>query len=164
MILIALGANLPFRGSSPAQTLRAALATLTDNGVTPLKVSRFHETQAWPDPSDPPFVNAVAAVTTSFEPATLIAKLHEIEAAFGRRRTQRNAPRTLDIDIIDYDGLIQDGPPQLPHPRLEGRAFVLLPLFEVAPDWQHPVSGQGIEQLVSALGPAAACIPARLKD
>lgn len=155
MILIALGANLPFQGSLPAETLRAALATLGDNGVRPVKVSTFYETEAWPDPSDPAFVNAVAAVETSLDPAALIAKLHEIESMFGRERTQANAPRTLDLDIVDYDGRIEQGPPELPHPRIANRAFVLVPLAEIAPHWRHPVTGKSIGDLRSGISPNA---------
>jgi 2-amino-4-hydroxy-6-hydroxymethyldihydropteridine diphosphokinase len=153
MILIALGANLPFRGSFPAETLRAALATLSENGVKPVKVSSFFETPAWPDPSEPAFMNAVTAVETSLNPATLMHTLHEIESMFGRVRGKANAPRTLDLDLLDYDGRVQSGPPQLPHPRMVGRSFVLLPLQEVAPGWRHPVSGLSVEQLVAALEP-----------
>ncbi len=155
MILISLGANLPFRGQSPAQTLRKTLGTLSDNGVTPVKVSHFYETPAWPDPSDPPFVNAVASVKTSLTPVALIHKLHEIESTFGRVRGKANAPRTLDLDILDYDSRVEAGPPELPHPRIEGRGFVLIPLAEIAPDWTHPVWAKNMEQLLCELAPEA---------
>jgi len=151
MILIALGANLPFRDVPPAQTLRAALATLSDNGVTTLKVSALYETPAWPDPSDPPFINAVAAVETALDPLALLRKLHEIESIFGRERTQPNAPRTLDIDILDYDGRIQTSAPELPHPRIEGRGFVLVPLAQIVPHWRHPVTGKSVASLLSEI-------------
>jgi 2-amino-4-hydroxy-6-hydroxymethyldihydropteridine diphosphokinase len=158
MILISLGANLPFRAVLPAQTLRAALATLSDNGVRPVKVSCVYETKAWPDPSDPAFVNAVAIVETSQSPGALLATLHEIEAMFGRVRTHANAPRTLDLDIIDYDGRIEAGPPELPHPRIAGRGFVLVPLAEIAPAWRHPGSGKDVNQLLSELAPEARAV------
>jgi 2-amino-4-hydroxy-6-hydroxymethyldihydropteridine diphosphokinase len=154
MILIALGSSLPSRAGDSAQTLRAALAHLRDNGVTPVTVSRFYRTPAWPDPRDPAFVNAVAQAMTELSPSALIALLHETETAFGRVRSERNAPRTLDLDIIDYDGRVEDGPPVLPHPRMESRAFVLVPLSDVAPDWRHPVSRASIADMTAAL-PAA---------
>lgn len=154
MILIALGANLPFHGTPPAETLRAALATLSDNGVTPLKVSRFYETPAWPNPADPPFINAVASVETKLDPSALIAKIHEIESMFGRERAKPNSPRTLDIDILDYDGRIETGAPELPHPRIDGRGFVLVPLADIAPNWHHPASGKSVSELLSELPPA----------
>jgi len=154
MILIALGSSLPSHAGDPAQTLRAALVHLRDNKVTPVAVSRFYRTPAWPDPRDPSFINAVARVMTELSPEQLIAALHDTETAFGRVRDARNAPRTLDLDILDYDGRIQDGPPVLPHPRMASRAFVLVPLHDVAPDWRHPVSGASLTSLLDAL-PAA---------
>jgi len=151
MILIALGSNLSSRaGRSPA-TLHAALACLADNGVPQVAVSRFYRTPAWPDPADPAFVNAVARVMTELSPSELITRLHETETAFGRVRDTRNAPRTLDLDILDYDGRVEQGPPTLPHPRMETRAFVLIPLRDVAPDWRHPVSGRSVDELLAAI-------------
>lgn len=133
------------------QTLQSALAHLRDNGVTPVAVSRFYRTPAWPDPHDPEFVNAVAEVMTELSPSELIARLHETERRFGRVRSTRNAPRTLDLDILDYAGRVEEGPPVLPHPRMAQRAFVLVPLRDVAPDWRHPVSGVAIAELIAAL-------------
>ena len=151
MILIALGSNLSSHAGDPRETLRAALAHLGDNGVTPVAVSRFYRTPAWPDPRDPEFVNAVAQIVTELSPSELIARLHGTEAAFGRVRDARNAPRTHDLDILDYDGWIEPGPPVLPHPRMETRAFVLIPLRDVAPDWRHPVSGTRVDDLLAAI-------------
>jgi 2-amino-4-hydroxy-6-hydroxymethyldihydropteridine diphosphokinase len=154
MILIALGSSLPSHAGDSVQTLQSALAHLRDNGVTPVAVSRFYRTPAWPDPRDPEFVNAVAEVVTELSPSELIARLHETERRFGRVRSTRNAPRTLDLDILDYAGRVEEGPPVLPHPRMAQRAFVLVPLRDVAPDWRHPVSGAAIAQMIAAL-PAA---------
>jgi len=151
VILIALGANLPSPAGAPEQTLRASLRTLSQNGVVLVSLSRIYATPAWPDPADPPFMNAVAAVETSLTPAELMTELARTETAFGRVRSARNAPRTLDLDLIDYHGRTEDGPPVLPHPRAHERAFVLIPLADVAPDWRHPVSGAGIGELIAAL-------------
>lgn len=154
MIVLAFGANLPSAAGSPAATLRAALAELGRAGIAPVAVSKFYVTTAWPDPRDPAFVNAVARVETNLEPAVLLAELHRIEGQFGRTRDARNAPRRLDLDIVDYHGRIEAGPPQLPHPRAAERGFVLIPLADVAPGWLHPVSRQTVEALIAAL-PAA---------
>lgn len=151
MILIALGANLPSLAGTPAQTLEAALLELPPAGITIEKRSGFYLSAAWPDPADPPFVNAVAAIRTDLAPPALLAVLHKIEARFGRERSEPNAPRTLDLDILDYEGRIEEGPPQLPHPRMQDRAFVLLPLREVAPEWRHPVSGRTVSELIERL-------------
>src|SRR5436305_2048369 len=121
MILIALGSNLPSPAGPPFETLKAALAALRANGVEPRKVSAAYESEAWPNPADPSFVNAVAEVETDLAPSALLERLHEIERAFGRVRGARNAPRTLDLDIIDYNGRADPGPPPLPHPRISER-------------------------------------------
>ena len=151
MILVALGANLPSDAGPPAATLTAALARLERHGVQILAVSSFYETPAWPDPSDPPFVNAVATVKTGLQPVELLTLLHEVETKSGRMRSAPNAPRTLDLDLLDHDGQVMDGPVMLPHPRLAERSFVLVPLAEVAPHWCHPVTGQGAAALLAAL-------------
>lgn len=153
MILIALGSNLPSRVGTPSETLRAALAELAREDVRVVAVSSFYKTPAWPDPSDPSFVNAVARIETTLSPSSLIALLHDVERAFGRERGTRNAPRTLDLDLLDYDGRIEGGPPVLPHPRVESRGFVLVPLRDVAPGWKHPVSGHGVDASIAALAP-----------
>jgi 2-amino-4-hydroxy-6-hydroxymethyldihydropteridine diphosphokinase len=154
MILLALGANLPSAAGPPAATLRAALARLEQRGVKILSVSSFHESLAWPDPADPAFVNAVAAVETGLQPVELLDLLHGVETEFGRLRSAPNAPRPLDIDLLDHDGKVMVSPVTLPHPRMAGRGFVLAPLAEIAPGWRHPVTGQSVEELLAALPPA----------
>ena len=151
MIVIALGANLASCAGAPRETLTAALGELSRHGVRIVKVSSFLATKAWPDPSDPPFVNAVACVETELPPTELMALLHRTEEKFGRKREARNAPRTLDLDLIDYDGRIETGPPALPHPRVAERAFVLFPLAEIAPQWRHPATGKLIGDLIGTL-------------
>jgi 2-amino-4-hydroxy-6-hydroxymethyldihydropteridine diphosphokinase len=155
MIVIALGANLPSRAGPPLETVKSARAELSRHGVQPVAVSSYYVTKAWPDPSDPPFVNAVARVETKHSPAELLALLHQTETVFGRVRTQKNAPRTLDLDLVDYDGRVGAGPPELPHPRLADRAFVLVPLADISPAWRHPVTGRTIADLIDALPPDA---------
>lgn len=155
MILIALGGNLASKAGPPAQTLKRALARLEQLGVKILSVSSFYETPAWPQPSDPPFVNAVAIVKTTLQPVELLDLLHGVETEFGRMRSAPNAPRTLDLDLIDHDGTVMTGGAHLPHPRLTERSFVLAPLAEVAPGWRHPVSGRGARELLAELPDAA---------
>lgn len=151
MIVIALGANLPSRNRTPEETLRAALAQFSERGLTLQRVSPFYVSQAWPDPNDPPFVNAVATVETELSPPDVMATLHATEEAFGRKRSVKNAPRTLDLDLIDYNGRVESGPPILPHPAISERAFVLMPLADIAPRWRHPVSGKMVKDLISSL-------------
>ncbi|MFN4282623.1 MAG: 2-amino-4-hydroxy-6-hydroxymethyldihydropteridine diphosphokinase [Alphaproteobacteria bacterium] len=162
MIFIALGANLPSRAGSPRETLTAALADLQAAGVRILARSGFWETAPVPASDQPWFVNAVAAVETDLDPAALLALLHKIEADYGRERLAVNGARTLDLDLIAYHDRVNPGPdaPILPHPRAHQRAFVLRPLAEVAaevaPDWRHPASGEGIAALLAGLDPAQA--------
>ena len=151
MILIALGANLPFAGAAPEQTLRASLRLLSNNGAKVISVSRFFMTPAWPDPSDPPYVNAAAMVATSLAPGAMMELMHDIESRLGRVRGKRNAARCLDLDLLDYDGKIEAGPPILPHPRIESRGFVLIPLADIVPGWVHPKSGRSVCDLIAAL-------------
>ena len=156
MILIALGANLPSPKGPPAATLKAALVRLEQLGMKILAVSCLYETPAWPDPAQPAFVNAVAAVETTLQPVELLALLHGVETELGRLRSAPNATRTLDIDLLDHDGRIVTDGLTLPHPRMAARSFVLVPLLEIAPDWRHPVSGQGAGELLAALPDRAA--------
>jgi len=151
MILIALGSNLPSTAGGPRETLRAALDAFALQGIAVSAVSPFYETPAWPDPGDPRYVNAVALVATSLTPRELMERLQMIETSLGRERSARNAPRTLDLDVVDYDGRVEKGPPILPHPRMQSRAFVLLPLFDIAPNWRHPVSGESAAELIAKL-------------
>jgi len=153
MILIALGSNLPFAGKSPSEVVIAAIERLALEGVDIVANSRLYSSAPWPLSDQPRFVNALVRVTTTFDPPELMAHLHRIESGFGRVRGERNAARTLDLDLIDYDGRVMNGALNLPHPRLAERAFVLLPLAEVAPDWVHPVTGKGVAELISALPP-----------
>jgi 2-amino-4-hydroxy-6-hydroxymethyldihydropteridine diphosphokinase len=106
-----------------------------------------------PDPASPPYVNGVVRMEGAATPEALLAALHAIEDAAGRARPYPNAPRVLDLDLIDLGGRVQAGPPILPHPRAHQRAFVLRPLEQVAPGWVHPVTGQGVGALVAALDP-----------
>ncbi|HVA14135.1 MAG TPA: 2-amino-4-hydroxy-6-hydroxymethyldihydropteridine diphosphokinase [Stellaceae bacterium] len=152
MILIGLGANLPSAAGAPKRTLEAALARLEASGVRIVARSRWYRTAPVPVSDQPWFVNGIVRVETALEPAALLAVLRRIERDFGRQRTVRNAARTLDLDIIDYDGRIEDTPDLvLPHPRLQDRAFVLLPLAEIAPHWRHPTLGKTVETLISGL-------------
>ncbi len=142
MLLIALGANLAGpSGATPLQTCQQAAAELPGAlGLRLAAVSAWYETAPVPPSGQPPYVNGVARLEGSADPASVLAALQAIEQAHGRVRSSANAARSLDLDIVAIGALICAAPdPVVPHPRMHQRAFVLRPLLDVAPDWWHPV-------------------------
>lgn len=137
---MAIGTNLPFEGLAGEALVDAALEALAHEGLTLLAVSSARVTEAWPDPADPPFTNAVALLhAPGWSAQGVLGALLTTERRFGRERGGANAPRTLDLDLIDFDGVVLHEPGlELPHPRVADRAFVLQPLAEIWPGWTHP--------------------------
>lgn len=176
-LLIALGANLPVGNVSPTETLQAALGALEEAGLRVLRASPFYETPCFPAGAGPDYVNAAArlACPAGMGAADILSRLHRVEDRFGRARKQRWGMRTLDLDLLALGATVlpdaetharwRDLPPDsqarvapgelvLPHPRLQDRAFVLVPLADVAPRWRHPVLGLTVAALRNRL-PAA---------
>ena len=154
-IFMGLGANLPHPTHGPPKaTLVAALSELGRRGVGILRLSPWYRSAPVPASDQPWYVNGVAEIATSGTADALLAELHRVEESFGRVRTVANAPRFIDLDLLDFAGEIAAGGPgraTLPHPRLAGRAFVLRPLADLAPAWRHPVTGTAIADLLGAL-------------
>ncbi len=155
-IFIGLGANLPHpRFGSPLATLKAALAALDGHEIALKRRSPWYRSAPVPVSDQPWFVNGIAEIETALSPADLLARLHAIEADFGRDRAQAppNAPRAIDLDLIAYGDRVLLGPepPILPHPRLGIRGFVLYPLRDLAPDWRHPETGRDIAAMIADL-------------
>jgi len=155
MILVGIGSNLAApRFASPLDTAAAALEQLPTIGVAVVRRSRWYMSEPVPPSEQPWYANGVVTVETRFAPAALLDALLSLEARFGRRRGERNAARTLDLDLLDYEGRqCRTERLVLPHPRLHERRFVLAPLAEIAPRWRHPRSGATAAELLARLPP-----------
>ena len=152
-LFIGLGANLTPDGyASPREGCIAAVSALADEGVHLSAMSNWYESAPVPISDQPWYLNAVAEAATELDAASALVALHRIERRFGRVRTELNAARVLDLDLLDFAGTVSDASDLvLPHPRLHERAFVLLPLCELCPDWVHPLSGIRIQDLISTI-------------
>ena len=131
---------------------------LDESGIKIVDRSRWYRSPPWPRSDQPDYINAVTRVDAAGRPEALLERLHAIEARMGRVRGARNAARVIDLDLIAFGGLIREGDGEvgstalaLPHPRLQDRAFVLLPLRDVAPGWIHPVTGRGVDEMIADL-------------
>ena len=168
MILIGIGSNKAHGEKTPREIVFESVMALRELGKLSA-LSSLYRSDAWPDPSLPEYANAVVRFEdTSLSPEMLLESLQVIEKLFGRVRHYKNnpasryAPRTLDLDLLTYHEEIVDTSPELtvPHPGIADRDFVLLPIAEIAPDWQHPVSGQTASAMMAALKHSGAVLTA----
>jgi 2-amino-4-hydroxy-6-hydroxymethyldihydropteridine diphosphokinase len=153
VILIGIGGNLESaQFGPPCDTLTAALAALKEKRIRILTRSGWYRTEPVPRSDQPWFVNAVVSLATELGAKDLLNALQATERQFGRVRGEPNAPRILDLDILDYQGEVMDTTSLvLPHPRLHERRFVLIPIAEIAPDWRHPILELTAVQLLAQL-------------
>lgn len=175
MILIGLGSNLATFAGESRDTLCFALSLFHEHGFSVSRLSSFYESDPVGPKDQPKFINAVAEIDWSGDAQTLLSLLHSIENRLDRRRERRWHARSLDLDLLDFNGMICPDrevwrkagqtmkPPDsliLPHPRLHERRFVLAPLLDIAPDWQHPCLHQsGCALLASIEGQPVRRLP-----
>lgn len=171
-VLIALGGNLPFEDLHPRDTILSAISSLSGAQMEVVRESRLFKTPCFPAGAGPDYINAALVARSSLSPSEILDFLHKVEVEFDRKRLNRWGMRTLDLDLLavgdqvapdshtyaqwrDLDPEMQKtvAPDQLilPHPRMQDRGFVLVPLLDVAPDWVHPVLKRSVRQMVEDL-------------
>ncbi|MFT6025407.1 MAG: 2-amino-4-hydroxy-6-hydroxymethyldihydropteridine diphosphokinase [Ascidiaceihabitans sp.] len=171
-MVVALGANQRTTDRTLEVTLGQAIQSVREKGAVIRAVSPFYQTPCFPIGAGPDYLNAAILISADWSPAQALVILHGIEHDFGRAREQRWGQRTLDLDLIAYDDVVAPdmetyqtwrdlqietqkirAPEQLilPHPRLQDRAFVLVPMADVVPNWVHPVSGHSVTEMLSRL-------------
>ncbi len=151
-IFLGIGANLKFDKSISIQdNCSKVIQCFEKHNIVTNKISNWYKSAPVPLSDQPWYVNTVVEVSTVLEPKALMDKLHAIENLYGRRRKNINDSRTIDIDIIDYNGLKKNKTPTLPHPRMHSRLFVLQPLFDIEPNWTHPILKKQINHLIDLL-------------
>ena len=146
-IYLGIGSNLGNRKLN----IEKAKFELMQSNIQILRSSGYYESLAWPNPKHPKFCNIVLKVKTNLIPLKLLEKCKQIERKIGRKKSFKNSPRVCDIDILDYDQKKIANSIILPHPRINTRNFVLLPLFEINKDWIDPNTKHHIKKLILSL-------------
>ena len=156
MIILGIGSNLSSSFGDRFENINLALLYLENYGIKILKKSGYYESPSYPDKKKPKFINVVVQVETNLPPVDFVSVLLFVENRLERKRDKKNDPRTCDIDVIDYNNEIlnfkyKNFDFHIPHKDLTTRNFVLIPLFEILPNWQHPESKEYIKVLIDKL-------------
>ena len=156
MIVLSLGSNLDSSYGNRFKNIDLAISYLKNYNIKLLKRSSFYETPSYPNNMDPKFINIVIEIKGNFTPLELACNLILIEEKLERKRSRKNAPRTCDIDIIDFESKIihfkmNDMDYSIPHKQLSFRNFVLYPLKEILPKWKHPKTKEHVNVLIDNL-------------
>jgi 2-amino-4-hydroxy-6-hydroxymethyldihydropteridine diphosphokinase len=171
-VLIAFGSNVSDDQEDSMAVILNSIELLVNNSIKKPDISQFYKTPAFPVGAGPDFINCVLAAETQLAPDELLSMFHEIEAILGRKREKRWGQRVIDIDLLNYENFVKpsddvvntwinmaltdqmERTPEhliLPHPRIQDRAFVLVPMADVAPEWRHPVLGKTTVEMRDAL-------------
>ena len=146
MIYLNIGSNLPLEEGGRETNILKAVSCLKKLNLYLIEISSFYQTPAYPNNSDPKFINLCVKLESNLKSSELLNEIKKIEKKLGRTRIKKNEPRTCDIDIIDFNGkIIKNDELIVPHPRLHLRNFVIYPLKEIEPNWLHPIFNKNIE-------------------
>jgi len=152
MIYLSIGSNLSSKFGDRFNNIDKAVKLLIDRKIEIKKISNYFETPSYPNSKNPKFINIALEIKYDFEAESLLKEILLIEKKLERVRNLKNAPRTCDIDIIDFKGKVYNNKGiTLPHPRAHERNFVLFPLRDINPDWKHPISNKKIDFLIKNL-------------
>jgi 2-amino-4-hydroxy-6-hydroxymethyldihydropteridine diphosphokinase len=146
-IFLGIGSNIGNR----INNIERAKSLLLENNINLISISSYYETPSWPDPKNPKFINIVLKVRCTLDVKKLLSLCKNIELKLGRKKSPKNSPRECDIDIIDFNGLVQKDKIYLPHKMMHKRNFVLFPLFEIEKNWVHPILKKDIKDLILSL-------------
>ena len=146
-VFIAIGSNLGNRKLN----IEKAKFYLNQNKIQFINISNYYETPSWPDSRKPKFLNVVLKISCDYDSIVLLKICKQIEIKLGRKKNTRNSPRTCDIDIIDFNGMISNKGITLPHQLMHKRNFVLFPLFEIEKNWTHPIFNIDVKKLIFLL-------------
>ena len=153
MIHLNIGSNLNSKHGSRYENISIAINLLIDSKIKIKKISNFYETPSYPNNNFPKFLNVGLFIEYYNEHLNLFKKIKQIEKKLGRIRTRKNDPRVIDIDIIDFKGVIKKTRELiLPHPRCHLRNFVLYPILQIDPNWFHPILKKNVQYLINNLG------------